>query len=226
MEFEILNYDSKLGTCLIFIHGFGKSSDDWSKLQLDKHIKHQMLLITFKHETYLESFDLVSHNIVNYAMEHKLSLNFIIVGHSIGGLYAQCISKLYPKLIKGLILIDSSWKNSDFQDYLKLDLTNIHQNWLNHWDQIPNPNETNVKHPIICHINIIADEKSLNKYIKQNFNGNESDYYKNLNNRLIYFKQLTNRCSKSHIITHIDGSHMLHHKYPNLILMSIKNLLQ
>ena len=230
MQFIILNRDSEIKSCVIFIHGFGKSSEDWSKMNLDKNLRNQILLITFNNETYLDSFDKVSHDIINYVIEKKLYSSWIIIGHSIGSFYAQTIAKLYPKNIIGLILIDSSYKTSEYYNILKQKINNddkseIIQNWLNNWDQVPDPNELRSKIIVICHINVIADGKKLNKYIVREFNGNELVYYKNLQNRLLYFKQLTNKNNKSLLIAHIDKSHMLHHECSNQIIQSIKSLI-
>lgn len=93
-------------------------------------VNHQMIVITFNEFTYLESF------------EEKLKLSWIIIAHSSGGFYVQTIAKLYPKNVKGLILIDSSYKSNLYFNKIKNKTKDLYfESCIKNWDQIPNPNE-------------------------------------------------------------------------------------
>lgn len=47
----------------------------------------------------------------------KIAPPYILVGHSIGGLYAQLFAQMYPKEITGVVLLDSSSRNETVFDH-------------------------------------------------------------------------------------------------------------
>ena len=203
--------------CVVFLHGFTKTGDDWNISNIEKQISktYQTINFTFTNEDYLLSFEETCNNIVKTIGESKLNIVWIIVGHSIGGLYAQMLAKLYPKNIKGLVLVSSSINTKHFYErMLKLsgeekDETKkkIYKNWFDNIPKLLYPKDLNHNIKIICHVDI------------KNNNSDKRELYE-------YYKHLTNKNAESKILLYIDGSHMIHHKSPYAIVSSIKELIK
>lgn len=53
------------------------------------------------------SLETESARLFQFLKEHKLSPPYILVGHSLGGQYAQAYAKRYPEQVNGLVLVDA-----------------------------------------------------------------------------------------------------------------------
>ena len=107
------------GTNLVFLHGWGVNSGVWQPL-IDI-LKHQYCITTIdlpgyglNHQQLPTPYNLQS---IATLVEAYLPTNSILVGWSLGGLVAQQIANSYPEKIKQLVLICSSPKFSESDDW-------------------------------------------------------------------------------------------------------------
>lgn len=64
--------------------------------------------------------------------EKKLKAPYVLVGHSLGGLYMQYFAKKYPEDVAGLVLVDAVYPNTSEQDnILDSNIAKIGQTVLN-----------------------------------------------------------------------------------------------
>jgi|DewCreStandDraft_4_1066084.scaffolds.fasta_scaffold00019_134 pimeloyl-ACP methyl ester carboxylesterase len=109
--------------------GWGNLSLEWWQIQ--EELSKFTTVITYDRAGYAESppssTPRTSTNIVmelfNMLCNTTLPSPYIIIGHSLGGLYAQHFSKLFPRQTAGLILVDSITTN--LLDFDKLDAPNF-----------------------------------------------------------------------------------------------------
>ncbi len=116
----IINYDIHRcsGNFLIFLHGVGGDLTAWKKERSFFHKKkistiaadlrgHGLSERAASARGYrLESFAKDIHKIIKKEKIH----NFVLVGHCFGGVIAMMFHKLYPRLAKAYIFIDTTYK--------------------------------------------------------------------------------------------------------------------
>lgn len=205
-----------MDTIIVFFHGLKKDGNDWNitnrgiEINIEKTIskKYTVKNITFTDYMYNLPFDKACHEI-NLELD---SHNVIIVGHSIGGLYALTYASLYPDDVKGLILIDSTLPTRSYNSYLEnLSQTdNMRMVWYKNFHLLPKPTDIpNIN--IVAHYNHIYNRKRLKNH------GGSISYKIQMNEKLEYYNKLPNITLKEYK----NSTHMLHYKYPNIIIQDI-----
>lgn len=97
---------------VVFESGMGDGEESW--VEVSGFLSQCVTVITYKRgETKLKSLKKIHANDVaenlNILLRNgKVSPPYIMVGHSLGGLYAQAFTRNYPGLVSGLILIDAT----------------------------------------------------------------------------------------------------------------------
>ena len=110
--------------CIIFIHGFCSSPDDWNaqtEFFEDKYTVFSPILRGHDGENKSDlpmSVEQLTYDCEKYVDEHK-EKKFIFVGHSMGTRVAINLSYRHAEKTLGLVLVDGS-KFSDFQSYGKV----------------------------------------------------------------------------------------------------------
>ena len=235
MKFE--THLSQFGCHIIFLHGLMKTGTSWnvSEFGLNLGIEEffrkisSTTLVSFELSDYNSKSTEISNQIYSYLIETDQKMKrLIIVGHSVGGLYAMKLAELYPKLVNGLILIDIPIKSSIYLDYLKtkfnqetdLIIKNITQSQLNNFDDLPDGQSLyqNYKLTISVHLNILTGH-SLDQM------NDQLTYFKSEFDKFEYFRKLTNKNIKSEIKIYPNGSHMIHYSYPKSIIKAIQLIL-
>ncbi len=102
------------GSAVVLLHGFLENSTMWSKIVEVLQKKHKVICVDLLGHGktgnlgYIHTMDEQA-NMVKAILNHLKLRKYIIVGHSMGGYIALSIAKLYPKNIKGLCLMNSTF---------------------------------------------------------------------------------------------------------------------
>jgi len=114
------------GIPIVIITGMGNSFDEWHEVTEELSKRNRVILF---HRPGLGMSELGDESRTTLATVEELKellhhLNIIepiiLVGHSYGGLCAQHFAKLYPRLLRGLVLVDSTSIDFKILDELKL----------------------------------------------------------------------------------------------------------
>ncbi len=109
-----INCEGKGRPVVIFDSGLGGFSMDWLKVQYK--LKDVSTICTYDRAGYGWSDEGPSPRVTEQIVDefHELLMKadlappYVLVGHSFGGFNVQYFSKLYPKLVAGLVLVESS----------------------------------------------------------------------------------------------------------------------
>lgn len=127
------------GTPIIILTGLGCSFDDWH--EITEELSKDNRIIMF-HRPGLGMSEIGDESRTTEASSQELKEvlrqlaihePIILVGHSYGGLCAQHFAKVYPKLIRGIVLVDSTSVDFAILNTLKLpvlDDDNTDENWI------------------------------------------------------------------------------------------------
>lgn len=112
--------DSGKGKTVVFLHGFLENSKMWNSLVPEINIERRLVCIDLlghgKTEclSYLHTMEDMADAI--YHVIQVLNVEeVILVGHSMGGYVALAFAELYPKIIKGLVLMNSTAKEDSVE---------------------------------------------------------------------------------------------------------------
>lgn len=239
MKYTINNIKSNKNSPVIFFHGFLRDSTDWNKtkhttINIEKKINKYVctIMLDFSILDYLKSFDKICFSILNILINNNINRPWILVGHSIGGLYVKKFVQMYPEFIGGILLIDSCIATSSFFNYLlssmKIErnilVQNIYINWIKYFYQLKDIESTNnITNNItkLIYVNIYTD-RCLQNHINKYFDGSIDKYKENI--------ELVNKYCygniNSKIFKYTNTSHMLHHKKYIEIINGIMYLLE
>ncbi len=116
---------------IVFENGSGATLDTWDKVIAS--IKMDATVFAYNRPGYGKSEETTQPRdgltIVNdlraTLRRQGLQPPYILVGHSLGGLYTQLFARAYPQEVKGLVLVDSIWpgtvkKTADFPLYTRV----------------------------------------------------------------------------------------------------------
>lgn len=104
---------------LIFVHGWTHNHTDWSQ-EVDYFSKKNYSVISLDlrgHGMSDKPEDISAYKIENFAKDiNQLIIKYkvknpILIGHSLGGMILLKFEQLFPKIAKGLVLIDTTYKN-------------------------------------------------------------------------------------------------------------------
>lgn len=110
--------DSGTGTPLVFLHGYLENSKMWSFFEPELVQKYRVICIDLLGHGqtgclgYVHTMEDMADAV--YAVLQELHIRkAIFIGHSMGGYVALALSELYPEIIQGLALVNStSWADS------------------------------------------------------------------------------------------------------------------
>lgn len=127
------------GTPIVILTGLGCSFDDWHEITEELSKEHRVIMF---HRPGLGMSEIGDESRTTEVFVQELKgglgqLNIhepiILVGHSYGGLCVQHFAKMYPMLIKGIVLVDSTSVDFAMLDTLKLpvlDEDNTDEAWI------------------------------------------------------------------------------------------------
>ncbi len=110
---DIAYTDSGKGTALVLLHGFLENQLMWQELSLELSKKHRVITIDLLGHGQTACLGYV-HSMEDQAdMVHDVLLHLRIrkatlIGHSMGGYIALAFAELYPEIIKGIVLLNST----------------------------------------------------------------------------------------------------------------------
>ncbi len=101
---------------IVFENGLGTSMAFWDEIFLELSKEHSVFAHNrpFKEDMKLQkkSWDGSSDNVVNNMKKVldicEIKAPYILVGHSLGGLYIQLFAQKYPNLVKAMVLVDAT----------------------------------------------------------------------------------------------------------------------
>lgn len=113
---SILSFtDEGKGTTVILLHGFLENSTMWKALLPELSKKNRVICIDLLGHGKSDSLSYI-HTMKDMAdavhhILHELKLRkVVLVGHSMGGYVALAFAELYPEMMKGLVLVNSTAK--------------------------------------------------------------------------------------------------------------------
>jgi len=112
--------DSGKGKTVVFLHGFLENSKMWSNLIPEINFEKRVVCIDLlghgKTEclSYLHTMEDMA-DAVYHVIQVLNVKEVILVGHSMGGYVALAFAELYPKIIKGLVLMNSTAKEDSVE---------------------------------------------------------------------------------------------------------------
>lgn len=186
----------------------------------------------FDNDSYLLSFEEIAKTIhKNINDLPNIKPPYLLLSHSIGGLYAMTFIKLFPDVVSYAVFLDSTQKthvyleklldridNKDNIDELDAMDCKIYQNWIDNFNQIPDA------HNIPAKIAVISVMVLKTFDVTKNININE--YVLNQSSKLKFNKQLTNKNKLSRLITYVDDNHMVYFSHPEQIKNIVLSCLQ
>lgn len=214
---KIIIENNKFKKTVLFIHGFGKTGDQWNiseynkEINIESHLRktHNTVLITLNEDDYIRPISDISTEIYK-TIEDLLKTKIICVTHSYGSFFAISMSIQYPKLFDVIIMLDPTLKTNKYLEYLKtLDYSIKNQYKIDNFDMMY-PNHLDIPKNIIIKIHLNIDPCL------------DTDY--NIINDLTLLGEITKHNVKSRLMIHIGVSHMIHYKIPHIIIDSIKNI--
>ena len=201
---------------IVFINGFLANSKTWDKVinNLNHSDKTKCYFIEFPNELYLSLNLLEISNYIAIKINNLNLKNIVLVGHSIGGLYAILYTKSYQKNIKKLILVDPSFHHEFSDECLMEELSKVlsefkkkvYTLWMKHKSEqlIQNELSSSIDFhiPVIIHHNILKNSKT----VFEDFD---------------IMRKMTIYNVKSKIVAYYDYIHMIHQKRHQHIVESI-----
>lgn len=113
---SILSFtDEGKGTAVILLHGFLENSSMWQALLPELSKKNRVICIDLLGHGKSDSLSYI-HTMEDMAdavhhILHELKLRkVVLVGHSMGGYVALAFAELFPEMMKGLVLVNSTTK--------------------------------------------------------------------------------------------------------------------
>jgi len=231
-DFEYIKnrkYD-KINPTVILIHGLLCDKTTWYQTNKQMPIKFldnikkkfSVVIFTIPASYYLLPIDDLVYQIYNLLVKNEVSVPYIIMGHSYGGLISYKFATSYQKHTIGLFLIDSSTKTEAFIDRINSDNKKelseleykINVSILKNLKNIVDGNDF----PEDIIVNVHFDMKDINLSRNKKRHLYDKDKMEKDNIELMeYHKKLISRNINSKMTIHSVG-HFIHHKdYDNII---------
>ena len=115
------------GPIVVFESGRGNGHDVWDKVapeasQFSKTVTYDRVNLGYSQNMSNSNepvtAKLVAKNLHTLLHAAKLPPPYILVGHSLGGIYMQMFARLYPKEVRGVVFVDSSSPEQPFSSKL------------------------------------------------------------------------------------------------------------
>ena len=130
--------DTGKGTAVVLLHGFLENQTMWKDLTPILSQKNRIITIDLLGHGATECLGYVhsmedNAEIVKAVLSHLRIRKAILVGHSMGGYVALAFAELYPKTIKGLVLLNSTSKEDSTERKHNRDraIKAVKQNYVN-----------------------------------------------------------------------------------------------
>lgn len=166
---ELLIYDNKYKSTIVFIHGLGKKYDDWNisehgkKIGIESNIrKTKNTVLVSLHGHYNRSIEEVCKEI-HLLLDTLLKTKITCVCHSFGAIYGTYLTIKQPDIFKRLILIDPSLKTNEWIEKFKTinsDKANLYG--ITDFDSFPN--YLDIPKSIIVRAHICLESELYSKY--------------------------------------------------------------
>jgi pimeloyl-ACP methyl ester carboxylesterase len=246
----IINPSTKGKYILIFLPGFQKDVNYYNISESGKNLNIEetfrtvstTILVIMEDVDYLISTSEFCNKMfehINEIVSLDENRQWIVIGHSLGGLYAIKLAELYHNNIHGLLLIDPTTKCKSYQRYLGLqsicpplittkyidDVISI----IGNRDKSSGPISSQINDKKFLHYDSLPDGLNLSHRIRVIIHLSQSLLESTapvLMERLEYFSPIVQRNSLSELILHPEGSHMLHYTRPEIIIRSLKRLIK
>ena len=208
---------------VIFIHGFGKKYNDFNVTEHNKNIliEHVIsktcntIMLQFVEDDYKNTIAHISEKLMENLDESILKTKIIIVAHSYGCFNAIYLCETYPNIFGRILLIEPTIKSETYKkilaDHAGTNINSVEYAKFLNYDLLPNGFNISDKVILIIHANIVNKEQIVE---------NQCEY----NDKITNLEKLLNNNIKSKLVQHINKSHMLHYKIPDIIIKSIKEL--
>jgi len=144
---QISYSDSGKGTAVVLLHGFLENKTMWDFYVSELSKKNRIITIDLLGHGETESLGYVQTMEENADVVHEVLAKLkirkaILVGHSMGGYIALAFAELYPKKMKGLVLLNSTSKEDsperkknrdraikavkkDYETFIRLSIANL-----------------------------------------------------------------------------------------------------
>lgn len=127
------------GIPIVILTGLGCSFDDWYEITEELSNANRVILFhrpgqglsEFRDEN--RTTEATVEELKELLLQLEIQEPIILVGHSYGGLCAQHFAKVYPELLRGMVLVDSTSVNFAILDTLQLpvlDEDNTDEAWI------------------------------------------------------------------------------------------------
>lgn len=139
--------DTGKGTAVVLLHGFLENQKMWMNLIPEISIKHRIITIDLLGHGETECMGYVhsmeeNAEIVRAVLSELRIRKAILVGHSMGGYVALAFAEMYPKNVKGLVLMNSTSRadseerkknrdraikavKKDYESFIRLSISNL-----------------------------------------------------------------------------------------------------
>jgi pimeloyl-ACP methyl ester carboxylesterase len=147
---------------IVFENGLGTGMAFWDKTFLDLSKEHSVFAYScpFKDEMKItkegwgDDAQSVTENIKVVLDKCKIITPYILVGHSLGGLYIQLFTKEYPDIVKAMVLVDGTYPD-EFSDMEAMQIPlKLQKAWKNLSKNATNIGQTLLTSPITKEIPI------------------------------------------------------------------------
>lgn len=210
---------------VIFIHGFRKSALTWNTTESNKAINiadiinktANILLVQLQDEDYMKPVPQISDEIL-YRLPPELkevskSRAMILVGHSLGTVYAIQLATRWPSHFQRLLLLEPVIPGPGYLAKLKEQAaadptdTVLAAKVANH-DSLPNGLKLDNNTIVRIHINLGSE-------------GHADSTTSNLE----HLYQMVNHNARSRLVVHYKVGHMIHYAVPHIVIDAIRELL-
>lgn len=112
---KITYSDTGKGTAIVLLHGFLENLKMWDRFIPELSEKHRVIAIDLLGHGATECLGYVhtmedQADMVHHVLQHLKIKKALFVGHSMGGYVALAFAELYPEVMKGLVLLNSTSK--------------------------------------------------------------------------------------------------------------------
>lgn len=130
--------DIGTGSTVVLLHGFLENKTMWKDLAPNLSKKNRVLSIDLLGHGETECLGYVhsmeeNAEIVKAILSHLRIRKAVIIGHSMGGYVALAFAELYPKIVKGIVLLNSTAKEDSEERKMNRDraVKAVKQNYIN-----------------------------------------------------------------------------------------------
>lgn len=214
------------GPVVVFESGLGDGIKAWSKVA-PAIAKHSTVVLYDRAGTKKSKFldktnqaqtaQIVTSNLNKLLQKMHLKQPYILVGHSVGGLYVQLFAREYPKEVGGVVLVDSMSPHQNINDPLPRKKSYYYLDALG----IPASENEVKKAPAFPNIPLIV--------LSATIHGKPDSIYNSKTNKIQWAKwqaKLALMSNKSQHITANNTGHYIQKQKPWLVIAAINKVIK